>query len=358
MDQLARWLGLLISAPLMLVISAGCDVANISWAMVDLEHFDASEVLTQELPYSGQQIVLENLMGTVRVQGVEAAVRPVLSLEAVKKVRGVRLGEIQIFVEQSPREIRIRTDFPGTLRRSLNLFPPRIEDHVGWVEFTLKIPQDARLDLDQRLGRIEIAEFRGELKVSAQAGEISIRDSILTALALSSQAGSVSVMGVSTQELSISAQFGDLQLENSSFSSARLSAQAGSLGIVNNRGQKLAASTQAGDITILRSQLESVELTAQAGSIELAVTGLREGRIRVHFGDIHVKLPRAAPLNIQAQTQLGGIALQGLGLGSGSADVKWGGSWPGQTLTASLSGSQGGLQLSAQVGEIRVEFTP
>ena len=61
-------------------------------------------------------------------------------------------------------------------------------------------------------------------------------------------------------------------------------------------------------------------------------------------------------LGVEAQTQLGGIKLQGVELESG-AQVKWGGSWPGQALTLRLGNGQGKLELSTQLGSIEIKFT-
>lgn len=352
-----RWWTLLVSGTFLLIVSAGCDLANVSLGSIDLEKFDASEVITQEIPYSGQDIVLENLLGKIVVEGVETAVRPILRLEGVKKVRGIKLEEVQISIEQDLGEIRIRSDLPSQVRRNLKIFPPHIEDEVGWVEFTLQVPQEARLNLDQRVGTIEISDFRGELEAATQLGKVSVSHSTLSTLTLVSQAGPIHVSDTSAHQMSVSTQFGELELSDAVFTSARLSVEAGSLAITNIQGEKLTATTQAGSIRISKSHLESVVLKTQAGSLELEVTGLKEGKLSAQFGDIHVEIPQvAASLGVEAKTQLGGIKLFGLESKSG-AQLMWGGAWPGQTLTFRLGNDPGVLELSTQLGSIEIQFT-
>ena len=358
LDHLGRCLGLLVSGALLLVMSVGCDLASISISVgkIDLERFDASETLAQEIPYLGQHIVLENLLGKVSVQGVETAVRPIIRIEAVKKVRGIKVDEVQIFIEQDRGEIRIRSDLPATVRKNLRLFPPHIEDEVGWVEFTLTVPQDAQLSLDQRAGGVEVSRFRGELEASTQLGDISVHDSTFTTLALTSQAAAVHVSTISTTELTVSMQVGDFELSEATFTSARVSAQAGGITVSGSQGNRITASTQAGSISLSRSQVERVDLETQAGDIELAVTGLKKGMISTQLGGIRVEFPSSSPLDLEAKTQWGGIKLHGLAPESG-AQVKWGGSWPGQTLGVSFGNSQGQLELNAQLGAIEIQFT-
>jgi len=342
---------------MLLMFSTGCDLANISLGSVDLEQFDASEVVTQEIPYSGEHIVLENLLGKIAVEGVETSVRPILLLEAVKKVRGIQLEEVQVLISRGPGEIRIRSDLPSQVRRNVKLFPPQIKDEIGWVEFVLKVPQDAELDLDQRVGMIQISGFRGDVQVSAQLGDIVLDRSTLTTLSLVSQAGSIYVSHTTADEITLSAQFGELELSNVTFTSARLSTEAGSLAMAKSQGQRLNASTQAGSIAISASNLEGVDLETQAGSIELQVSGLKEGKLSTEFGGIRVELPKSTvSLQVEASTQLGGIKLFGLGLESG-VQPKWSGSWPGRNLSFRLGDAPGVLELSTQLGSIEIRFT-
>ncbi len=355
-NHFGRWLGILSGSVLVLMISAGCGLTNISFGLkIDLEHYDASEAITQEIPYSGQRIVLENLLGKISVEGIETAVRPFIRLEAVKKARGLKLEEVQIHVVQDSGGIHIQSDLPSQVRRNLKLFPPRIEEEVGWVEFTLKVPQDARLSLDERAGTIQISGFRGELEASTQLGDISVENSTATVLSLLSQMGGVRVSSTSANELVVNTQFGDLELDNVTFTSARLSVEAGSVTVTASQGEGLTASAQAGSISISKSQLQSVDLETQAGSIELALTGLQEGRVDTQLGGITLELPRLASLSIEAETQLGGIKLRGLELDSG-VQAQWGGSWPGETLTIRLGNAQSKLELSTQLGGIEITF--
>lgn len=359
MPLIKRWLGLLLGGSLAFLILTGCDVARLArfqLSMIDLERFDSQEEIRQEIPYSGQRIMLESLAGKVFIEGIEATVSPFVSLTALRRARGMKLEEITLTIEQDPDEIRLRADLPGEIRHTLTVFPPGLEDHVGWVEFTLKVPQDAKLILNQEIGTIQVSQFRGELEASIQLGEISVSDSTFTELRLTSQLGGLSVRKTFADELYLSTEWGDLELSDISSSYARLSTQMGSISLSGIRGGGLMASTQMGEISILKAQLKRVDLESQTGEIHLEALALHEGEIRTQLGEIRLELPRTASLKIEATTKVGEIKLRGLEPKAVQAQAQWGGSWPGQTLTLTLGSGQGRLELSTQLGEIRIRL--
>jgi len=364
-EHIVRWLSVLSGCLFLLLVSTGCGLKQAIVNAIDLKKFDASATIMKEIPYSGQRIVLDNSIGIISVESLESgfvAVRPFVSVEAVKKVRGVDLSKLNVIIEQTAKEIHIRTEGAADfVRGQIKGFPPKMEDHFGWVEYKLKIPQNATLMIQQAVGVVQVARLRGSLTVSNKAGEISVSDSTFVTLALEAIAGDMNVTRTVAKDLSMSAQLGDLHLEDAAFASAALSSQAGDVSVsrVGNRTEvaqekaQLAISTRTGGVSISKVHLESIHVETQAGSIKLADVRTQEGQISTLFGSISLELGLAESAQVVAQTQFGGIKLRG---SDRRVKTQWSGFWPGKKLTMTLSGGENQLVLNTQIGSIRISF--
>ncbi|MBI1742522.1 DUF4097 family beta strand repeat protein [Candidatus Acetothermia bacterium] len=363
--HVVRRLSVLSGVLLIFLVSAGCDLKQAIVTSIDLKKFDASQTITKEIPYSGQRIVVDNSIGVVSIAGLESdfvAVRPFVSIEAVKKVRGVDLSKLNVIIEQTAKEIRIRTEASDAVHQQIKGFPPRIEGQVGWVEYTLRIPPNATLMIQQDAGVVQVTRLRGSLTVSNKAGEILVSDSTFVTLALEVIAGDMKVTRTVAKDLSMSTQLGDLHLEDAAFASAVLSSQAGDVSVsrvgtqaeADNGKVELAISTRTGGISISKVRLKSMHVETQAGSIKLADVRAQEGQISTLFGSISLELGLAESAQIVAQTQFGGIKLRG---SDRRVKTQWSGFWPGKKLTMTLSGGQNQLVLNTQIGSIRISFS-
>jgi hypothetical protein len=338
LGHIGRLFGLLGGILLWLLISAGCDLKQLSLSAIDLKHFDASETVTQQIAYSGQRIVLENLLGTIRVEGASeepgfVAVRPLINLEAVKKVRGMDLSDLKVVVDQDEKEIHVHTEASASLRRELKLLPPRLEDHIGWIEYTLKVPQGVILELDQQAGSIRVAGVQGQLTLSSQLGDLVVEQATLESGRLSTELGGVKVNAVSAKEITISTELGGISISSSQFEQARLDTQAGSIKLQD---------------TILRDG----RLSTQMGSIDLANVSGALIKADTQMGSIGVKLPQSASVKLEAETQLGRIKVNGL---DRQVPIRRSGDG---SLSALLNEGHDRLVLSTQLGSIKIELMP
>jgi DUF4097 and DUF4098 domain-containing protein YvlB len=355
----ARRLGLLAVALGVIWALAGCNVKEIVIDAVDLQKFDASETTQTKIPYSGQRIVIDNAIGVISVEGSQepgfVAVRPFVTVEAVKKVRGgVELTTLNVRIEQNAKEIHILSQASESLRRVLKGFPPKIEDRVGWIEYKVRVPQSAALTLRKEAGVIEITRFKGDLIASVKAGGIFVHDSELKQLELDSIAGDLQLKQSQAQEVSMSNQLGDIRLEETQLTSARLASRAGSISIIQTQGKELTAATQvSGGISVAQSQIDELRLTTQAGSIKLVSTKTHDGQLSTQVGGIAIELPLGQSLRLAAQTQFGGIKLRGQ---DNRVQTRWSGFWPGKQLMLTVGEGEDQLTLSTQVGSIRISF--
>jgi hypothetical protein len=343
--------------------SIGCDVKK--WALnpIELQKFDKSESFTKEIPYSGERIFIDNDIGIISIKGMQdvgfVPVRPFIIVEAVKKVRGLDLSNLAIAFEEIPgkREIRIQT-MSSNRGHNINLkggLPPKLEDKVAWVEYTIRVPQNAALSLHQDAGYIDISGFKGDVMASVEFGGIKVENSILNKLTLDIDLGDLYVNKATVQELAMTTKFGDIRVEEvRDFVSAKLSSSAGTVFVKNSAGQSLTVSNQgAGAAEIVRSQFEAARLSTQAGSISFSQSSVREGQLSTQWGGITFEVSRAESLQLAAKTQFGGIKLRGQ---DRTVKTNWSGFWPGKQVILTVGGGQDQMTLNTQVGSIRITF--
>ncbi len=358
-----RWLGLLSLVLAVLGASLGCDVKKWVISLVKLEKFDKSETVTKEIPYSGERIFIESEIGTISIKGMQdvgfVPVRPFIIVEAVKKVRGIDLSKVAVTFEEntSKREIHIQS-LLGSKGRSLNLKGgalPKVEDNIGWVEYTIRVPQNASLSLHQDMGSIEISGFKGDVTASMNVGRVKIENSIINKLTLKTDVGDLKVSKSTIREISMAAQLGDVHVEEvKNVASAKLSSSAGIVSVIGSAGKGLIVSNQGeGSIKVMQSDFEEVRLSTQAGGITFSQSKTRDGQLSTQFGGITFELSSRESLRLAAQTQFGGIRLRGQ---DRTVKTSWSGFWPGKQVMLTVGGGQDQMTLSTQVGSIRISF--
>ena len=332
----------LIVGSLLSVGLGGCNLADFTLGAIDLERYDAQETLTQEIPYGGERIAISVALGKVVVRGREepgyVAWRPLLGIEAAKKIRGLKLEDVTLEITREEGTISIRSDLVAErIGRRLKALPPGVEERVGWVELTLFVPPGAPLVIDVGAGTVDVVGLRSErLEVRSGLGSIALRDSLITQVVLASEMGDVTVETTS--------------------------------------GVELRASTQMGSVRVRNSRWESVQLESDLGDVVLEGTRTGGGWARTDMGSIRAALFGDEPLRVRAATRMGRIRLRGAERVLPAEAVRWGAAWPGQTLTLQLGPGaapdppdpedEGGtrrirtLQLSTELGNIEIVLLP
>jgi len=364
-----RWLALMAGSLLTLGVG-GCGGTDFILGSLDLERYDASEALTQEIPYGGERIVVDVALGKVVIRGREepgyVAWRPFLGIQAVKKVRGLKLEDVTLRITQEEGTIHIRSDVRADwIGRRLKLLPPGAEERVGWVELALSVPPGAALTVDVEAGTLDVEGIQGELSASVQLGKIVVRDSGLSSLEMRSEAGDLRAQGLSAERLEARSQMGSIVLSDAAVGSAVLSSELGDVTVDGMRGAELQVSTQMGSVTVRNSRWEGVRLESQLGGILVEDTEPGGGWVSTQMGGIRVALSPDEPLTIRAETQMGRIRLRGAERALPSEAVRWESAWPGQALTLRLGAAPGegpqrseNLRLSTQVGSIEIVLIP
>ncbi len=110
----------------------------------------------------GGRVSLSNVSGNIRITGWD---RNEVQLEAVKHADTEEdLQAMRIDVESRPDVIEIETKYPH------HFFG---DHHSGWVEYTLSVPNRARIDSVKLVsGDVRLAGLRGDVDASSVSGEI------------------------------------------------------------------------------------------------------------------------------------------------------------------------------------------
>lgn len=349
---------------MMLLGLTGCrlgeGVNTLIQGTIDFEHYDESERLSWSIPYDGQRLIITNLLGRIEVEGRAepgyVAVRPTVELVAVKKVRGLELEAISVEVEVEPDEIRITTDFPPQMGRRLEGFPPRLKDEVGWVEFSVSVPANVELMLEQDVGDIAVRGLEGQNRLSASTGvgRIEVEGAKLIELMLKSDAGEVAVRDVQATELAVDTAVGELSLHGAQFERAKLTSDTGGIAIVEVGGKSLTVSTDLGGISLNDIRVSRLKAVTDMGGITFKLSrALAEpftGELSADMGGLTVEIPAEISLRIEAQTEFGRVSL----FGAAGTSVNRRGTWPGEVLTLLLGDGLSRLKLSTDMGGIEI----
>lgn len=159
------------------IAASACALLAVALVAAPVAADTAQERFEQTYAFSaGQRLSLENTNGDVWVETWD---RDEVLVQATKRVKtrgGASadevLADVRIEVEVDARGIEIETEYP---RRGLGFF--------GWndasisVEYDIKVPRRANLELQTVNGEIEVAGVAGDLQLSSTNGGISVVDS-------------------------------------------------------------------------------------------------------------------------------------------------------------------------------------
>lgn len=370
LDTAPRHLLTLVLALSLITVAAGCELQEAALDQLDVEASvnvdmadpDASATVTSDIPFSGQRIVVDNPLGAIDIETVEdpgyVAVRPTIRVEAVKNVKGMDLSDLQVRTEQRADETRIRVT---TAIDSLRNAPddeaaPSADKPLGWVDFHIRLPQDAVVTLSQNVGPINAVGFRGELTATTDVGEIQVRNAETAAMSLRTEVGTLSVASSSIDgDLVLESSAGKARVADVRFGQAEIETQAGEANIKDVRGRSLQVSTQLGEISVVGAEVTELDLSSQMGEISLQDTRSSQGNVRTQWGRINVKLGLDAVPRIRASTQAGGVSVYRLPPAYRSA-LQRGGSWLGESIELNPADARGELDLKTQLGDIQIVF--
>jgi len=149
---------------LVISLTLGLAPALLSGCFLDQHAMAARDRFEDTVPFQpGDTFRLENVNGEVLIETWD---RAEVSIEAEKAASSERfLKEIEIEVDRSGNEVEVRTRFPR--RRSFF-------GRMGKVDYRIRVPEEARVDVETVNGKVLVEGIRGRVKASTVNGGIEI----------------------------------------------------------------------------------------------------------------------------------------------------------------------------------------
>ena len=186
-----------------------------------------------------------------------------------------------------------------------------IDLHSSFDGITLEKASGTNITLDSDGGAITLNDVRatGELMTKSDFGDTKLENGSANSLNVESKSGKVSLVKLKVgKELKVDNDFGDIELEQAFAGSYDLHTNSGSI-TVNGAKNKLKAYTDFGSISIENAQSVTLDLKTNSGTVEFSGS-LGEGPHMVNsdFGEINLTLPTDSKLNVDLETDFGGIS--------------------------------------------------
>ena len=212
--------------------------------------------------------------------------------EAMKELEDIRIDIEQrrgrLIIEELDRDRHRHRNF-----RVSDIFRGRWHDTK--VDYELKVPREIELDIKNDEGNIEISDIRGRIRIEIDEGEVFIRDIESDDITIHTDEGNININRVKDLGRDPSGLF--IKLDE------------GRLKLTDIRVNELRIDTDEGDIIIDALSAKRVDAFTDEGDIEVDLEPVSGGKyeLQADEGDIFVKLPTNASIEVDAETNDGRI---------------------------------------------------
>jgi hypothetical protein len=247
---------------------------------------EVTEPFTRSFTVSkGATLMLSNISGNIQIVPGSAAS---IEIEALTHAWGPnadaakqRLGDAVIETYASGNRVEVRVEH-GQRRDARGVD----------VEFNVKVPGDAAVDVRTVSGDVRVTNVKGELRVQGVSGNIALEGTARIG-AIKTVSGDLTINnGGSDQQISLSTVNGDLQVQT-------LTARAIDVDTIN------------GDVKIAGWSGDRAHIRSLDGDLDLQTSLTKGGRYEIesHSGSINLSLPEQPGFELEANTFNGRIRI-------------------------------------------------
>ena len=230
----------------------------------------------------GGSLELSNISGDIVVSGGGG---DEMTIDAVKHARSrdgsakQLLSDLTIDIFERGGRVEVRTNYP---RGS--------GSHSAWVDYTVKVPNEAGVSLRTISGDVRVTNVQGEIRVESVSGDVYASGVPRLALA-KSVSGDVDVSGAASEgELTVSTVSG---------------------GLVGKglRARSVAANTVSGDLILTDVSCDRAVVHSVSGDMEYTGTIARNGRYELnsHSGDVRFTAGQGTGFEVDATSFSGSV---------------------------------------------------
>ena len=327
--------------------------------------------------FSGDNLTVTNLIGTIRVEGhggsdfeVHVSIEgdaAAADLIRVETREGADAGLAVVFpIEQHTRYVypelgssskttlSLKDDGRGWVSRILGGVMG--SDHIEvrgsgsglqvWADVTVRVPSGSSLKVSHGVGRVEADGVSAELVLKVRSGSVAAAD-IHGDLNVDTGSGNVAVTDV-TGDLNVDTGSGNVAVAEVT-GDVLVDTGSGNVEIESIRAVSINIDTGSGRVRASSVSADEVEIDTGSGSVVLELDRMGDGEFNVDTGSgsISVKLPPGASARLKADTGSGGIDLD---LG-GAAQILH---QDRDSLVAQLGEGGARVDLDAGSGSIRI----
>jgi hypothetical protein len=235
----------------------------------------------------GAALMLANIGGNIQVS---AGAGDQIEVQAMKHAWGPnaeqakqRLGDATIEVYATGNRVELRVEQPG-----------RKDSRGVDVEFDVKVPSDAAVDLRTVSGGIRVTNIRGEVRVQGVSGNLAL-DGTPRVAAAKTVSGDIALTKAGADaQLAVSTISGDLLIQTLTAHALDLNTISGNVRIDGWSGERAAIRTLSGNLDLQTSLAKGAryDLESHSGDIQLGMpeqpgfdldASTFSGRIRIDF---------------------------------------------------------------------------
>jgi DUF4097 and DUF4098 domain-containing protein YvlB len=231
----------------------------------------------------GSTLDLENISGSITVTGANG---DDIVIEAIKRTRArdearakELLDQIDIRVTERPSRVTVRTVYP------------RLGNQISVaVDYTVRVPLDASVDLSSVSGDLRVTNVKGELRLETVNGSVKAGQAPRLGYA-KTVSGNVEITGLIEGELSASSLTGALLL-------------------TGVRARALELTTISGDVVMNDVLVDrAMRVRSVNGDVQFAGPLTRNGRYEMnsHAGRIRIVVPQVPGFELDASTFSGNL---------------------------------------------------
>jgi hypothetical protein len=290
----------------------------------------------------GQELVLANLIGQIRVEGASGSTFEIdVSVEgdeaAVSRIQfDAKGGESANFYVQYPFPDETRFVYPAMGQSSNTTFNVhsvragkerwaewvlpkhhggKIEIHGDgrgtrvWADVTVKVPDGKRIEVRHGVGRIDAEGVKGGLLLDSHSGSIGARG-ITGDVVIDTGSGAVTLADI-RGDLSVDTGSGAVEAADCSGDQISIDTGSGSVNVEKIDCKVLEIDTGSGSVDAMAIRVDGARIDTGSGAIGLALERMGAGPYRLDTGSggIELQLPQDASARVSADTGSGRIRL-------------------------------------------------
>jgi len=319
-----------------LVHIAGCYPQAEFERMIELEH-------PME---AGSTLAVSTASGSIDVTGGQTerchAIVTIRARAATPEQARELAEQVEIRIEPSPGQLRIKADRPRRLRnKSLS------------ISYEITVPHETHVECSSASGSLDLADLTGNMNADAASGSVeAVR--ITGSVRLHAASGSVRAEEITAGDADLNSASGSVRLlQASEMGRCRLHAASGRVAAEHIEADSVSLHTASGSVRLTEARAQTVSLSTSSGSIRAESLDASQIKAESTSGSISLAFAPSAPSEITADVKAssGNVTVAAPPDFAGRIDLSAGSGSVHTDLPISVTGKIDRKHLSGTIGQ-------